>query len=66
MVIKAATVDKAGEGLGVRGQGGVRNRVTLNDRQWLVNAYEAGTTTWIWLARRIGVNYNTTRNTIRL
>ncbi len=54
-----------GHGRGGNGRGGVRNRVPLNDRQRLVDAYEAGDD-YLDLAQRIGINYNTARSIIRV
>ena len=49
-----------GRGRGQRGreQGSIRNRMSLIDRQWLVDAYKAGDDC-LGLAQHIDVNYNT-------
>ena len=54
-----------GHGRGGNRRGGVRNRVPLNDRQRLVDAFEAGDD-YLDFAQRIGINYNTARSIIRV
>ena len=64
-VEEKASVDEDKDEEALNERSGVRNCVALSDRQRLVDPYEAGDD-YLDLAQRIGINYNTVLNIIRL